>query len=538
MTRRKKEILLLFLVLAIIVFGALNSTRFFTRIDMTENQIFSISDVSKEMIADIPETVHITYYLSEKLKKYAPTFDLAADILNEYAASSHGNIQVDIIDPVKAGMSGRAEQLGVQPRQINIQEEDESSFAVVYSGIVIEYLDRYETIPFLSNTETMEYELTSTITELVKNRTSTIGVLIGNDDRRLEEDYQFLKDTLSKGYEVKPINQGTTIPDTLSGLLVIGGRDLDTFDLYPIDQYLMDGGKILFAVDGVPINNRNFQPAETGEMPILDMLSAYGVDIKKKLVLDQNHRVFATNNQGQTRVMPYPHWVELVPKNVSDKSPLTKNFSGLDLFWPSPLEINKKEGLEYTRILSTSEKGYTIEKDFSVYVNPQYSSQLADVAGDERNQYDLGYTVTGSFPSYFAEKEIPTREGEVREWESITKTSKKTRAAVIGDSDFPSNLIQFSMSKNILNRSMSKYNVQFAETCADWLSKDNRLMQIKNRQVRDMRLNKIQDPGVKQFTMLFVIVLNIVIVPLAVIVFGIIRYMRRRNIEASAGGEE
>jgi ABC-type uncharacterized transport system involved in gliding motility auxiliary subunit len=69
----------------------------------------------------------------------------------------------------------------------------------------------------------------------------------------------------------------------------------------------------------------------------------------------------------------------------------------------------------------------------------------------------------------------------------------------------------------------------FLENVAEWLSNEDDLLEIKTRATRDLRLNAIPDPGVKASVATFAEVFNVVVVPIVVIAFGVIRYLRRRE---------
>ena len=102
------------------------------------------------------------------------------------------------------------------------------------------------------------------------------------------------------------------------------------------------------------------------------------------------------------------------------------------------------------------------------------------------------------------------------------KTSAETRIIVIGDSDFISDIIEFSDSP---------YNVLFFENASEWLSNDESLLQIKTRSRRDLRLSKIETAEGRLKAILFVYLVNIVLVPLAIIIFAVARFIRRKRNE-------
>jgi len=163
MQKKSTELIILLLILSIVVLFALNSSRYFVRLDFTGNKAFTISRVSKELFQEIQEQVYITYYLSERLQSLYNFPAQIEDLLQEYAAHSRGKIIISVLDPAKTGDSGKAESLGVYPQQIEVVEKDERSVARVYTGIVIQYLDRSEALPVVGRIDTLEYDLTSRI---------------------------------------------------------------------------------------------------------------------------------------------------------------------------------------------------------------------------------------------------------------------------------------------------------------------------------------------------------------------------------------
>jgi ABC-type uncharacterized transport system involved in gliding motility auxiliary subunit len=73
------------------------------------------------------------------------------------------------------------------------------------------------------------------------------------------------------------------------------------------------------------------------------------------------------------------------------------------------------------------------------------------------------------------------------------------------------------------------YNLEFLANTAEWLSNSEDLLEIKTRVARDMRLNKIQDPEARLRAAMFTQMFNLIVVPLGVIIFGVLRFIMRRR---------
>ncbi|UCF98780.1 MAG: GldG family protein [Spirochaetaceae bacterium] len=523
--KKRAEIILFVLGLIVILLVGLNASRYFLRIDLTENKAFTISRVSRELFRDIPDRVFLTYYVSDKLKSlYAFPLQIE-DLLYEYAAYSRGSIKVEVVDPVRSGSLTQAESLGVFPQQIEVIEQDERSFAQVYTGIVIQYLDRYETIPVVSQVESLEYDLTSRIRKIVTEEERSVGFLAGDASRDLQNDFSSLLATLTADFSVRPIGRGEDIPEDLDVLFVLGARDLDDFDLFPIDQYIMDGGRVLFAVEGMDLDlMRGIVPRKLDNTQILSMLQNYGVTVQQAFVLDTYAKNFRIPRQILGQIMwevmeKYPYWITVANRFVSRENPITARFQGLDLLWASPLDIVERSGVEAQVLLNTTPEAWILDKE-PFETNPQRAVMLEYMSQENKDQYALGVTLRGTFPSYFAGREIPERVGEERNWQQVVERSEETRLVVVGDADFASELYQYSGGN---------YNLEFLANAAEWLSNSEDLLEIKTRVARDMRLNKIQDPETRFRAAMFTQMFNLIVIPLLVVVFGVLRLILRRR---------
>ena len=503
MKNKTKQIILLVLVSAVFVLTGLNSTRFFKRIDLTENKSFTISDVSKAIIQGIPGNVQITYYLSDKIRNITPVASEIEDLLYEYSAHSRGKVAVTVQDPLKTNTSKKAETMGVQPQQIEVYEKNEQSFAMVYSGITIQYLDQVETIPFIINLETLEYEITYKIRKLVENLNTKIGIIIGHNQKTLDNSFSFLRDKLSSVFELEAVQPGKEITSDYSGIIVLGGKDLTDSDLLYIDEYIMTGGKVLFCIDGVEVEmTRNLETTVLDEAPVFKMIENYGVKINNDIIIDKYARRIPLRGSFP---MLYPQWISIAAENIAKDNPLTSGFSGLDLLWASSLELsNNSSSVKALKLLSSSDQAFALNENITA--NPYEVNGLASNENKERSTLDLGYVLSGKFKSFYTDKESP-----------------ENRMIVIGDSDFASDVIRYSDSP---------FNIIFLENAVEWLAIDDSLLTIKTRDKREMRLNKIQVPEKKIKAILFVYLINIILVPAAVIAFGIIRFIRRKRKES------
>jgi ABC-2 type transport system permease protein len=529
--KKREQLIIVALVSAVIVLAALNSERFFFRLDLSANRMYSLSDVSKKIARGLAEPLSITYFKSEKLASRYSFPRQIEDILGEYVTYSGGRISLSVIDPASGKTLQQPESLGVVPQQMQVMEKQELNVATVYSGIVIKYLDRYQTLPFVTDPGTLEYEVSSKIRSLVTQKQTSIAILLGDDRKTMDQDYRFLQQDLQSQFAFQTVQKGADISPGTSALLVIGARDLGEYELYPIDQYIMGGGKVVFAVDSVDVDlAQNLQAAKIANTVPLDMLAVYGVRVLQEMVLDKmNLRIQFRVTQNQFMVANYPHWVMVTAENVSKSNPITTRFAGLDLYWPCALESIERQGVKAETLATTSSDAWIMKDNFQT--NPVLSNTPMIQEAGQRGRYTLALALSGRFKSYFQGRAAPTKTGEPPRTAPVKETSPDTRIIVVGDADFASDLIQYTQANN-------PYNLTFISNCLGWLVMEEDLLGIKTKSQVDLRLNKIEDPAVKSRATFWSQILNIAVIPFIVILFGVLRLVIRRRRAARPAGRE
>jgi ABC-type uncharacterized transport system involved in gliding motility auxiliary subunit len=535
--RKRRSLVLLLLTLAVIVAAVLVLDRFSARLDLSADGANTLSKASRELYKEIPEQVRITYYISSTLADRHPGPRAVEGLVRSLAAVSRGKIAVDVADPASGKKEAAVEALGVAPQRMQIVEKNEQRVALVYSGLVIQYLEHTQVLPFVLGTDTLEYDLVKAIKAAIADKKPVASILIGDSDKSLANDYKSLSDALQRsGWDSKELRAGDAVPPETSVLLVIGNSALDDYDAYRVDAYLASGGRALFAVKGVDVQVRQgLTAAPLKNDAILRALESYGVRVDRDLVLDQSSLTapFQVNSPfgGQAiSYLQYPHWIMTRPENRDPKSPLTARSAGLDLFWPSPLESVPREGVDYAALVKTTPKAWLQKSRFAV--SPDEAGMYTAEAGSTTGQYVLAATLSGVLPSAYAGKPVPVRAGAAA-LPPLPETPRASRILVVGSSDFANDLMTITDST---------FNAAFIAGAADWLSSGDDLVAIRSRGARDSRLTKVQDPDARSILISFAYIVNLGLVPLLVLSFGLARSIRRRrlardeaNLKASSG---
>jgi gliding-associated putative ABC transporter substrate-binding component GldG len=522
---KKQVTILTLLSIVCLLLGLLVSRRLWFRLDLTRNKAYTISPVSRALYAEIPDQVRITYYLSDKLAAMHPMPGEIEDLLREYAAASRGKIRLTVRDPAKANLAEQAERLGILPQQIQTVEKDQASVATVYTGVVIEYLEQVEVLPVVFSLDTLEYDLTSRIRTLIRGGERQLGVIVGDSYRQWNNDYGYVNQSFTQaGYRIRLITPGDEIPDTLPVLLVLGGaEEMDNWALYRIDRYIQGGGKVLFALEGVYVDSQSTLEARAlADQGLLDMVASYGARVKGELALDRaaltlQYQTRTPSGAIQVRIVRYPHWIGILEENGNGGHPVSARFAGVDLFWPSPIELTAPDSVEAAPLFTTTGEAWSMRNNFAT--NPETPYLFEQDAAETGGQKIMAAALSGTFPGWFRGQPKPAREGSEEELPDMPAGPKPSRIIVIGDTD---------MATGIISMTGGQRNLDFLLQAADWLGNDDDIIGIRNREARLGRLDKISDPAGKVSAMRFAQILNVVIFPILVILAGIFIAWRRK----------
>jgi gliding-associated putative ABC transporter substrate-binding component GldG len=491
------------LLLLLLFFLNLIFYRHFVRIDLTEDKLYTLSESSKKAMKNLDDIVNIKVYFSKKL----PTNLLVLrqevkDLLEEYKTYAHGNLKVEFIDPKDdPKIESQVLRLGIPTVQMNILEKDKFEVVKGYLGMAFFYEDRVEIIPVVESTENLEYEITSRILKVWRGKTETVGLLVSKE----RDSYEILRSELEKEYNVKTYYPGDEIPDTLKVLILTTLKELDSLDLFRIDQYIMKGGKVLFLVNAVEIDE-NLR-ANTIPVDKLEILENYGIKVNRDLVLDRYNEI-APFSQGMMRFfVPYPYWVKIQKRGFDPEHPVVQRLESIVLPWTSSLEITLDTASTVNAVVLAKSSPYSwIQKGF-FNLNPQAIPKPSKEGVKER---PLVVLLNGVFKSYYKDGKIP----EGVSGENLLTESVETQLLVVGNSRFVEDLYTQFFPENLV----------FLLNVIDYMSLSEDLIAIRSKGITDRPLKELSERG-KMFFKIF----NTYGMAVLVVVFGLVRYAWRRR---------
>lgn len=527
------------IVILAAILGVINvlSYRHFLRADLTENKQYTISESTKKVLTGLDDIVNIKVYFSKKLPPYLTTLtDQVQDLLEEYRTYAKGNLNIEFVDPASdPAMEQRLRFMGIPQVRLNVIERDQAQFTNVYLGMAILYGDNKEVIPAITDTSNFEYDLTSKILRVTSTEVKTIGFLSTPGGPDLNNQLKNIQSILQDHYSPRSIDlkKEEKIPADVAALVVVSPRELSEREKFLIDQYIMAGGKVLFFIDTIAMDERRLS-ATPLKSPLADMLEHYGIKVINELVLDRSNANASFQSGLFTISVPYPFWVKIARENFARDLPIVNQLESMVLPWTSPLEIlnDKTTGIQVSELFKSTKYSWTQKDFFDLSPKEQYFPPP-----QEMKERLLGVALSGKFKSFFAGKKVPPKDELKKEEQEQNKTKahnatppdgtqKKPSESIITESP-DTKLIVVGNSRFISESFPAEFdgNRIFFLNAIDWFTIGDYLIGIRSRESTDRPLRVISEEA--KTVLRFI---NMFGVSILVGLFGLSRfYIRRRR---------
>ncbi len=555
-TKLRSESAIFILVLfGILLLVNLLSVRFFVRGDLTENNLFTLSPASTSVIEDLEDRLVVKAYFTKDLPgRYASLERQVRDLLEEYQQHSDGKMTVEFIDPDEdEDAEETAKNLGIHKVPNPDIEKDKATVKEGYRGLAFSYGHRNEAIRAVESPVGLEYEVTTILKKVIGHK-SNVGFLIGHGEPMIdppnEEERPLLpEEKLQRGayrniranleiYNYTQIDTkegGVAIPSETQGLVIVGPTAKFTDkELYRIDQYLLSGKSVAMFLSGV--NVRAKQP----EMPVLPptyeasvnraglrkFLSHHGVEFGEELVLDKQASNFVSKCPPLPIPMPrlYPAWPVVT---AFGESSVTFRIGGLTFPYATPTRITeaaaKDKAKETAEIAFSSGSSWTVNGD-EVDVDPCGIIESPNL----QSGIPLAAQISGTFTSFFEGVELPIKPDSNNEF--MDKSVAPGRLLVVGTAALP--LDETLGYIHRIDRRMASNNFAFVQNVLDWMTNEDELIAVRMKNVNDPPLERGDDMSQAMAKWG-----NIIGIPIAFMLFGIIRWRIRASRRTQKGSK-
>ncbi len=396
-----------------------NETLTSQRLDLTSAKLYTLSDGSRNILGKLEDPLSLKLYFSAKEFADIPQFltygKRVRDLLEEYAAESNGQIQLQVIDP-EPFSEAEDQAVGYGIQQLPISATGEMG----YLGLVgTNSTDQELAISFLNpeREDALEYEVTKMVYNLAHPKKRLIGVLSdlpvtgGPPNPQTGEPGRAWMsiEMLKEFFELKTIARETDkIEPDIDTLLVIHPKELPRKTLYAIDQFVLRGGKAMIFVDPLAEEDRpEPDPNNPMVMPktdsnLSDLFAKWGVTMASDQVvgdLEFAVRVSVNSSRGPQEVNYLP-WMQIAESRLNRDDFITNQLKSVNIGTAGSLEHVKDAKTTFTPLLSTGTQSGLLARDAIVFVRDP-AGLLKDFKADKPNltiAARIGGEVETAFP--------------------------------------------------------------------------------------------------------------------------------------------
>jgi len=530
----------------------------FTRFDFTKEKRFTLSTVSRSVMDTLPQAVKVTVYLHGKdlpggMKRLQQA---TRDMLSDLQAYGHRRLQFEFVNPLDGLNEKEKEEklkelqgFGIEAKNLGIKTEEGVRQLIIVpmalvasdsSSVPVQLL---QTRIGLSDDEqlnnsiqNLEYAFTSAIKKVIAGGRPRIGFTFGHNELNTLQLNDAMQ-TLSDGFAVIPQLDLKTAPLTelqSLKLLIIPKPDkpFTEVEKFKIDQYLMHGGSVIWAIDQVSAELDSLR-GHGGEQLIFpkqlnldDQLFRYGVRINYNLIADLNCSQIpvSTGNvggQAQIQMLPWLYYPVFMPLG---KHPIIKNLEGIRSEFASTIDVLLVKGILKTKLLTSSPYNKTITAPHVLSL--QALEQEPNPREFQSEPKTTGVLLEGSFASNFVNRPVPDG---VNESVQVLSRSKPAKMVILSDGDILKNQVGSDGSPFPLG--YDRYSQQtfgnknFLLNLVDYLTDDSGLITLRNKEISLRLLDRARLKNEKTYWQ----VVNTVVPIAAVLIFAIFQHLYRKR---------
>lgn len=511
---------------------------YFFRLDLTEEKRHSLNETTKEIVKSLDDIAYVKVYLDGDLPSgFIRLKNSTRSILDEFRNYSP-YIEYEFINTNDFSSIEERNKLyrelsdnGLEPTNLQVQENNGNSEQIIFPGAIVYYKGRSQSLNLLQNQigtnpeyvlnnsiEDIEFELTNALFKVMSTTKPTIAFLEGHNELNELETADIthslgqIKGSLSEYFTVDRINikefeldenNSPSLSNQINRLnkykaLIIAKptQKFSKVDKFLVDQYIMNGGKTIWFIDGVVMDmdslkgNSPFSMAIPNDLNLTDMLFKYGVRVNHDLIMDfqADNIPIIVGYQGdvpQQQLLPWLYHPIFVPKS---KHPIVKNLDGIKSSFVSSLDTVTALNIKKTPLLFSSPYSKLPKAPHRVSLN--ILEQNPSLEQYNYGKIPVGYLLEGEFESVFANRLAPT-DNEIK---PLTK-SKGTKMIVFGDGDLIKNHVNSSslsypLGYNHYSNTQYLGNKSMIVNALNYILGNDNIINIRSKEINLRLLNK------------------------------------------------
>lgn len=409
----------LYIAIAVVLFFAVNVIGFISfnqyRVDVTENNVFSLSDGSKKILDGVQDKIKLRLFYSSKAANGIPVIKSYATritgLLEQYVSNSHGNISLEIIHPEQfTDDEDLAVAYGIKGFDLGDGKGTKLYFGLAATNSV----DKTSVIPFfdLQKEKFIEYDLTRIISNLTTSKREKVAVLstiqvespgfMGISQLGGGSGWVFLEQ-IKESFNVTNLPETVeTIPSDTNLLILIQPRGLNNMTLAAVEQFILKGGRALIFADPNKEGPGTGNPDErTFSLNFNELLNAWGVNIPEDKVVGD--RMAARKKEDKDSAFGSVDSIVSLTfrkNNFNSDDVITNGLNILNIDSPGYIETLDKSATNIIPLIKTSSQSTRIDAD-KIRLSPDVNKLLREFVPDNK-EYVIAARINGDAKAVYS----------------------------------------------------------------------------------------------------------------------------------------
>ena len=366
------------------------------RWDMTNDRRYSIAPSTKSLLQRLDAPLQVTILLDGELNAGFTRLQRATiEMVEELAAIG------DRISDIGYRVSAEEIPQGLPPTVIHERtHKGQTAQTTVYPFALLSYKGKTAIVELLRNNrglsgeenlnhsiENLEFAFVEAIHTLTRDSVEKIAFLEGHGELS-ERDVFDLSQALSHYYQIDrgALGNETGVLDDYRVVIIADPQEpFSETDKYILDQYLMQGGRIMWVLNGVRfssdyLSSQGKTPIAPLDLHLNDMLFRYGVRVNPALVQDLQclpMPVDVSSDPQNPNWQPMP-WTYAPLLLTSQASPITRNVMQVSATMASCIDfVGGEDGIRKETLLATSSNSKVTNTPAEVDLNMFEGSESA-----------------------------------------------------------------------------------------------------------------------------------------------------------------
>ena len=453
------------------------------RADLTDGDIYTLSDGTRKILRELQSPVKVKLYVSQGEAVPVPLRGFAQrveDVVGEFKQAAGSNLIVERYHPRPDSEEEDAAQLdGIEPQQLMSGEQ-------FYLGIAVSQLDRKQAIPAVSpqRERLLEYDLIRAIARVGTAERPRIGLMAGvpvtgekfNPFTRQSSEPWVLANELKRDFDVKEVPMSAKeIDKEVNVLLLVHPRDIPPQTEYALDQFVLRGGKLIAFVDPYMYFDQGptmpGMPPQPSSSTLPNLFKAWGVTMNPDKVISDV--VFGSG--GGQRYTPTVLSLNRTAFNRDDV--VTSQIETLLYAFGGAFEV-KADGLRVTELVRSSPDSMLVDNADAT----RSGDEATKAFKPSGNAMPLALRLTGRFKTAFPEG-VKDGEKPIPNTPALKESSSENSVILVADVDMLADGAAVDI-QDVFGRKVvvpSNGNLAFAIGMVEQLSAGDALISLRSR---------------------------------------------------------